>query len=265
MEKHIEKLVDSLLASHETSDHPPAPRVLGASVPWVMFQSWQRLLFMHWEVPESLIRPLVPDKMELDSFNGRYFITMIPMHMVNVHMRGMPVLPSTGTFPEINFRTYIRVEGEPGIVFLSIDADTPLAVWVAHNLWVLPYVQADATFLEDADGTCHLESNRAAQRDFLAAQFVGAWKPKGEAKVYPKGTLEHFLAERYAMFVQSHLGIVWRGLIHHPPWEIQEVEANIEVNTVPDAFGLDLSPYPLTMAYAHRTDTLCWPMLPVEL
>ncbi len=235
-------------------------------LPWVMFQSWQNLLFMDWQVPADVLRRVVPSKMELDSYGGTTWLTQIPMHMVDVHIRDLPPIPGTATFPEINFRTYVIVNGVPGIVFLSIDADSAFAAWAAETFFKLPYVDAKASFDRDADGTCHLESHRPASSRFKEAQFRGHYRPTGSPKPAAPGSLDEWLTARLHMFVQLDDGIVLRGDIHHPPWQIQTVEATIEQNTIPQAGGLDVDPRaPDRIAYAERTDTLCWPMIPVEL
>lgn len=36
----------------------------------VMYQSWLKLLFMHWEISPELLRPHLPDELEIDLFNG---------------------------------------------------------------------------------------------------------------------------------------------------------------------------------------------------
>jgi uncharacterized protein YqjF (DUF2071 family) len=48
------------------------------------FQRWHRLLFSHWEVPESVLRPLVPHRLGLDSFEGRYFVGVVAFTMQKV-------------------------------------------------------------------------------------------------------------------------------------------------------------------------------------
>jgi hypothetical protein len=36
------------------------------SRPWIMFQRWENLLFAHWRVDASELRPLVPEPLILD-------------------------------------------------------------------------------------------------------------------------------------------------------------------------------------------------------
>ena len=101
--------------------HRPWPMPQG---PWVMTQSWNDLLFAHWAVPPSLIAAKLPPGLELDLFDGRAWIAVVPFWMSNVTPRGVPPLPGLSTFPELNVRTYVTVGGKrPGVFFFSLDAD----------------------------------------------------------------------------------------------------------------------------------------------
>jgi Uncharacterized conserved protein (COG2071) len=77
--------------------------------PWVMTQTWNDLLFAHWVIDAALLRARVPRHFELDLFEGKAWIAVVPFHMTNVGIRGMPALPGLSAFPELNVRTYVRV------------------------------------------------------------------------------------------------------------------------------------------------------------
>lgn len=231
--------------------------------PWIMFQSWRKLLFMHWPVAAEVIRPHVPAGMELDAYEGQTWLTMIPMHMVDVHLRDLPPVPFNNTFPEINFRTYVRVNGEPGIYFFSIDAHAALSVWVARHFFYLPYLQADMSFKALTDNQYEITCQRVHSNYAKAAQFSGRFQPHGEPFISSEGSLDRFLVERYDFFVE-HSGKMYRGKIQHAPWELQQVTAEIEINTVPQAIGFDLPVTAPTLLYADRTDVLCWALAEVD-
>ena len=52
---------DSILFATSHRPWPPP------DTPWVMTQRWNDLLFLHYEVPAELLRPLVPDVLTLDT------------------------------------------------------------------------------------------------------------------------------------------------------------------------------------------------------
>ena len=43
-----------------------------------MRQTWNDVLFAHWPVDVSILRALVPSVLELDTYNGQAWISMLP-------------------------------------------------------------------------------------------------------------------------------------------------------------------------------------------
>src|SRR5262249_61546554 len=86
----------------------------------VGFQEWRDLLFLHWEMSPGVIRPLVPRRLELDLFDGRAYVTLIPFAIPeSLPVRAPRVLSSD--LLEVNLRTYVLgPDGEPGIYFWSL-------------------------------------------------------------------------------------------------------------------------------------------------
>ena len=237
--------------------HRPWPLPGG---PWIMSQRWEDLLFAHWRVPAARLRALVPEALEIDTFDGTGWVSMTPFRLTNLRPRFLPPLPGISDFLEMNFRTYVRVGDKPGIWFFSLDAASPLAVAAARLTYRLPYRNAHMR-MRRADGWIQYESRRAGAS---GAEFVGRYRGVGPSWSPAPGTLEHFLAERYALYSVLLGRVVLRGEIHHPPWTIQRAEARIERNTVPAAHGLVLPDEPAVLHYAAPQDTLVWPPVPVR-
>lgn len=55
--------------------------------PPVMYQEWHHLLFLHWEVPATLLQSLLPPRLTLDTFEGRAWIGLVPFTMKRVRPR----------------------------------------------------------------------------------------------------------------------------------------------------------------------------------
>src|SRR6266511_34255 len=49
-----------------------------------MRMTWADLGFLHWEVAAAALRPLVPDALEIDTFEGRAFVGLVPFTMRGV-------------------------------------------------------------------------------------------------------------------------------------------------------------------------------------
>jgi uncharacterized protein YqjF (DUF2071 family) len=117
-------------------DHRPWPM---PRRPWIMARTWKHLLFAHWDMTPQALANMVPPPLTLDTFEGRAWIGVTPFAVHNLRMRLTMPIPLLSTFPEINVRTYVRVDDKPGVYFLSLDAASPLAVAVARRLYRLPH------------------------------------------------------------------------------------------------------------------------------
>jgi uncharacterized protein YqjF (DUF2071 family) len=234
--------------------HRPWPLPDG---PWIMTQSWHDLLFAHWPVAADALREKLPPGLDLDLFEERAWLGVIPFHMTNVAPRGVPALPWISAFPELNVRTYVRVDNRPGIFFFSLDAASALAVTAARTLFHLPYYNAAIDVaVEDAGVTYH---SRRLQ-DSGPAELKARYRPVGPVFEAREGTLEYFLTERYCLYTLDDKFHLCRLEIHHLPWPLRTAEAVIETNTMADAAGIRLPSMAPLLHFAKRQDTLAWPL-----
>jgi uncharacterized protein YqjF (DUF2071 family) len=219
-----------------------------------MTQSWHDLLFAHWPIDPGVLAQRMPAGLPLDVFDGGAWIGVIPFHMTNVGARGLPSMPGLSAFPELNVRTYVTINGKPGVYFFSLDAASTMAVVGARTLFNLPYYRA-AMAVHTA-GT--RVTYRSARRSEVNAQFLGAYEPIGSVSFASPGTLEHFLTERYCLYTTTRSGAPRRLDIHHKPWPLQIADAQVTVNTMADAAGITLPAEPPLLHFAKRMDVLTW-------
>ncbi len=233
------------------TDHRPWPL---PARPWVMTQTWTNLLFAHWPLPPDIIRPLVPPMLPLDLYDGRAWVAVAPFSISGLRMRGMPALPVISRFPELNVRTYVTLDGKPGVFFFSLDAANLSAVWAARNFYYLPYYHAKMSARasgEDVQYSCRRWSKRKP------AEFLGEYRPIAPVELRPRGTLENFLTERYCLY--SLLGPrVYRAEIHHEQWPLQNASAEIARNTMAAAAGITLPAERPLLHFSRKLDVLVW-------
>lgn len=237
--------------SLEITGHRPWPLPRG---PWVMAQSWHDLLFAHWAVPVEALRPLVPQALALDLRDGKAWVGVVPFWMSGVRARGTPGIPGLSTFPELNVRTYVTFGSKPGVYFFSLDAASRSAVKTARALYRLPYFHARMDVRTTNDDVEYESS-----RDGASAEFRARYGPMGPVRIREKGTLEHWLTERYCLYT-VHRGAVYSGEIHHQPWPLQDASAEIELNTVASADGIVLPDSEPLLHFARRLDVILWPI-----
>lgn len=223
------------------------------SRPWVMTQTWNDLLFAHWTIDAAMVRSKVPAAFELDLYEGKAWIAVVPFFMTNVAPRGVPSLPRVSEFAELNVRTYVRVGDRPGIYFFSLDAASVLAVKTARALFNLPYYTASMTVSPTGD-----RIDYSSRRESPPADFDATYRPVGAPFNPVEGTLEYFLSERYCLYNLDHHGRPYRLEIHHPPWPLQVAEASVIRNTMTEASGIALASSPQLLHFAKRQDVVAW-------
>jgi len=216
----------------------PLPRA-----PWVMGQTWERLLFAHWRVSTEALRPHVPSRLEIEEFDGSAWIAATPFRLAALRVRGVPALPRVSSMCELNCRTYVRRGQRPGIWFFSLDASNLIAAHVARLTYGLPYHHASITF----DGETF-----SAVREGPDMSFVASYRAAGAAFEPEPSTLEHFLVERYCLYGAG--GWV-RSDIHHRPWSIQPAEAALDEAGL---FPIEVDGEPL-LHLGERQDVVIWP------
>ena len=229
--------------------------------PWVMTQTWHDLLFAHWPFEPEQLAPRIPAGLELDTFDGRAWLAIVPFVMTNVAPRGAPALPFVSAFPELNVRTYVRAGGKPGVFFFSLDAARTLAVWTARLMFRLPYCRAEMTVTRRGAEISYRSRRLGPDR---TAEFFAVYRPTGSPFRPQPGTLEHFLTERYCLYAYGHGGLPYRLEIHHPPWTLQPAEALISLNSMAAASGLTLPSSEPLLHFSLRQDVVAWRPATVE-
>ena len=190
----------------------------------VLSMRWDDVLFAHWPVESATVASRLPRGVSVDTFDGDAYLGVVGFEMQDIGPRGVPVGLS---FPELNLRTYVEVDGRPGIYFFNLDADDPLGVFVAQKLFRLPYYRARMSVTRTGD-EIRLQSRRRGRGG--SAAFDATYARAGELHRPEPGTLEHFLTERYRFYTADDTGRLYHGDIRHDPWQLADATATIREN-----------------------------------
>jgi uncharacterized protein len=222
---------------------------------------WCDLLFAHWEVAAADLRALIPSGLELDLFEGRAYLGVVPFRMQGVTPRGVPALPGLHSFPELNLRTYVTAGGKPGVWFFSLDAGQKLAVRVARRLFHLPYFDArfDIKLLNGEVDYAAVRTHAHAP----AGSFAAKYGPAGAVYRAAEGSLDSWLTDRYCLYSADLAGRVYRGEVDHEPWPLQPARACIRLNTLGDLVGIELTGPPQTLHFAKLLAVRAWRIEPI--
>jgi uncharacterized protein YqjF (DUF2071 family) len=232
---------------------------------------WHDLLFMHWPVPAQMLRPHIPDALQLDTFDGTAWLGVVPF-LMDIRPRCTPWFPPLTRFLELNVRTYVthaEGDGKPGVWFFSLDAASPPAVALARRCFGLPYFHARMSLQRDGDWISYCSTRM--HRHAPAAAFAARYRPTGPVRHARPGTLEHFLTERYCLYAvasadpanASHHRLT-RGEIHHLPWALQPAECEVTSHDmVGQIAGAALPSSAPLLHFSQSIDVLAWLSRPV--
>ncbi len=223
----------------------------------IMHQSWGKLLFMHWPIDAALLRDHIPKQLEIDTFEGSAWIGVIPFTMWGIRASFLPPVPGTDAFHELNVRTYVHVDGVPGVWFFSLDAANRLAVWGARQFYYLPYFNAEMKLEQEAETISY--SSIRQDDDGPPAEFEATWSIGKHLPTSEPESLEFFLTERYCLYSEND-GEIYRARIHHPRWPLQEASVSEGTSTMTNSLGINPQFAEAHLRYAEAIDVEIWPI-----
>ena len=226
-----------------------------------MRQWWGKLLFMHWPVAVSALRPLVPPQLSIDTFDGQAWVGVVPFTMWGVRASLAPPVPGLNAFHELNVRTYVHHRGVPGVWFHSLDINSAVATWGARQFFYLPYNHAEMS-LRRRGNRIDYASTRI-QRDAPPAAFRADWTFHEPLPRSEPDSLEFFLTERYCLYTVDR-DQLYRCRIHHEPWPLRAAEVGAYESTMLEALGVNTPTGAPLLHYAEELKVDIWPLLRVE-
>ena len=211
---------------------------------------WRHLLFENWPVEPEVMDAHLPDGLEPDTYDGSAWLSVVPFTNVAVRPKGVPE-PLGIRLPELNVRTYVTHDDEPGVYFFSLDAQGVTSVLGARVFHHLPYYYARIALGLD-DGRVRFASRRLHPGD-RPASYAGTYWPTGEPFSAPDDPLAEFLVERYRLYTEAQDGSLRYTAVDHEPWTLYPAEAEIGTNTMLAAHGF---PEPDTEPVYHYSPGL---------
>jgi uncharacterized protein YqjF (DUF2071 family) len=198
----------------------------------VIRQAWRDLTFLHWHYPPAAVRPFVPPGLELDLWEGRAYVALVPFILEDLTLHRAPALPWLSRFAETNVRTYVRdAQGRRGVWFFSLDAARLAAVLGARAAYSLPYFWAQMSVHHDAGRIIY----RSSRRFGPSAATNIAISPGGE--VAEPSDLEAFLTARWRLYALRG-GRLLRADVDHPRWALRRAVVETLDESLLTAAGL---------------------------
>ena len=239
--------------------HKPRPLPTGR---WTISRRWNDLLFAHWPVPAPAIAALLPEGLQVDTFQGSAWLGIVPFWLDGLRVRGVPRIPVFRSLPDLNLQTYVREEhsGARGLYCFSMDAGSLLAVAAARTFYHLPYYWADMR-LERRSAR---EFAFYSRRRFAGGTVTFQARYRGLGPAFKEmenrgGTLEGFFSERDSLYTRNREGQTIRANIHQVARPLEDAEAVIERNSLAETIGISLPNREPVLHYSRRMAVYVWP------
>ncbi len=197
--------------------------------PWVAQQEWHDVLFMHWPVPYDLLKPYVPDPFILETYGEQAWISIVLFRVEKSRLRNMPTIMSYPPFLQMNIRTYIQFQGEPGIYFLSVDVNRLLIMMTAKRLLQLPYKMAKMKLEQTKDQL--LFTSKQWTKNYVDARISVRYRPLTNTVFSQKGTLPYWLTERYCSWM-IHGNKIVKAPLSHISWMLYHAELDMTMTNI---------------------------------
>ena len=186
---------------------------------------WRDLVMVNYAVDPDLLRKYVPRGTELDSFDGRTFVSLVGFRFLRTKLLGFLPLPFHANFDEVNLRFYVRhragAEERRGVVFIREIVPRRAVAAVARAAFGENYSSHPMRHL--------LRMNGARQEAEFRWKLKSGWcrlyaKASAEADFAKEGSLEQFITEHYWGYTARRGGDTLEYHVTHPAWRVWKAD-----------------------------------------
>ncbi|WP_234969645.1 DUF2071 domain-containing protein [Alicyclobacillus vulcanalis] len=190
-----------------------------------MEQTWRDMMMVHWRADPNKLARHVPNKLQLDLFDGHAYVSAVLFAVDPFRLRGMPAVRGMRRFWQLNLRTYVRCGATPGVYFLRLDTSRAWPAQLGRLTYALPFERAEMAVLEDRE---HLAVGVVSRTGDKASLSVGFRRAGHRMPWYEpmEGSLDAWLLNRYTLFATA-FGVVVETRVVHKPWVVQPAEARV--------------------------------------
>lgn len=199
-------------------------RGLGLWPEWMFTAAWRQVLMIHLEVDPAELQKFVPFPLHL--YHNAAFVTLVAFKMESMSPTsggriGTLLFHPVSSHEFLNVRTYVRVNGETGIHFLSEWVPNRISSILGPLVFGLPYKLGHLCYhVSEAAGRFEGSVVNPNNVDTLA--FTAEWNPGSDLVPCKPATLDWWLMERYSAW-----GFRRFFRVRHPPWRQRKVEARL--------------------------------------
>ncbi len=158
---------------------------------------WRWLAMLNYEIDPAVLKPFVPAGTELDSRDGKTWVSMVGFHFRYARLRGVAI-PFHEHFEEVNLRFYVKrtVGGETrrGVVFIKELVPRVAIAWAARWFYNENYIAVPMRHRIHKYG---LERRATYEWSYGGQEHHLELRAGNEPTVPPDDSFEAFITEHY--------------------------------------------------------------------
>jgi uncharacterized protein YqjF (DUF2071 family) len=191
---------------------------------------WRHLAMLNYEIDPAVLLPFVPRGVELDSFGGRYFVSVVGFLFRNTKLLGIPI-PWHRHFEEVNLRFYVRRQTNEGwrrgVVFVKEIVPRVAIALTARILYGENYMAAPMWHRIEAQDACANGPLAVSYSwRFHGQEHHVELSADGEAVEIAKGSEVEFITEHYWGYARRRSGWATEYRVEHPRWWVRTATAS---------------------------------------
>ncbi len=182
---------------------------------------WRNLVMMNFVVPEHVLKPYLPNGVELDAYDGKCYVSFVAFHFLNTKVKGIG-FPFHKDFEEINLRFYVRYPSadgmKRGVVFIGELVPKPLIAWIAKIIYQEKYSYSPIKSKIEQTQQRYLtfEWGKELEHELKVETTTGT------RSILP-GSKEEFIFEHYWGYTSLSSFRTGEYKVEHPRWNIYPV------------------------------------------
>lgn len=203
---------------------------------------WRDLLMLNYEVDPACLQKYVPFGTELDSFDGKTFVSLVGFRFCRTKLLDVLPIPFHIEFEEINLRFYAkRREGDEirrGVVFIAEIVPKRAIALTARLFYNENYVRRPMThrvFTKDSKMEVEYSWRSGNEQCRLHAHASGMPSLPSE------GSLQQFITEHYWGYSRQPGGRTVEYHVAHVPWKVWNATHTNFSGGTSDLYGDELS------------------------
>ena len=184
---------------------------------------WRKLAIANYEVKPSVLRKYLPNKTELDLYEGKCYVSLVGFMFKDTKLMGIPI-PFHRHFEEVNLRLYVRYfdngEWKRGVVFIKEIVPKPALTFVANQVYNEHYETMKMSHLWEQN-PAHLLVEYSWKQNKRVNRFE--IKTGLNTVQIPINSETEFITEHYWGYTKVDEKRTFEYEVVHPRWQTYEV------------------------------------------